>query len=422
MKALNFFFFLFAFAIIVVSCNKDEPTPTGTVMGVVTDGDSAEPLAAVRVVLFDANTNQPASPVITTLADGTFSFSLPGGSYYLRLSRQGYNEVPARGVTGLAFTITNDQTITRDVEMFQHNIADLGSISGRISGDIADPSGALVVIENGTIGYSTVSDVDGTYVIYNVPAGNYSIRPWRAGMDAPEKGTTITANAETSDVNFTVADDVLTQVSGSVTFLATSNKEVDVSLTHPVTGEAIPGLGTTTSSQNYEISNVPYAIYLARASYANDGIVMDPDWIVKNGEPFVTVQGGPAVRDFSVTGSANLVSPTNEASSTIPVAVSATPTFTWEAYPSSTDYVIEVTDANGQLIWGGFNEARTEKNIVILASQTSIVYNSDGLATQELVSGRNYRWRIYASKDANNASGWILISSSEEQRGLIAVE
>ena len=104
------------------------------------------------------------------------------------------------------------------------------------------------------------------------------------------------------------------------------------------------------------------------------------------------------------------------------MAVSATPTFTWEAYPSSTDYVIEVTDANGQLIWGGFNEARTEKNIVILASQTSIVYNSDGLATQELVSGRNYRWRIYASKDANNASGWILISSSEEQRGLIAVE
>ena len=120
------------------SCNNDEPTPTGIVMGYVTDVSSSDSLSNARVVLFDANTNQPATPVIITLEDGAYSFSLPGGSYYLRVSAQGYEEVPAPGVPGLAFTVTNGQTTQQDVEMKPLTATDLGWISGRISGEIAD--------------------------------------------------------------------------------------------------------------------------------------------------------------------------------------------------------------------------------------------------------------------------------------------
>ena len=128
-----------------------------------------------------------------------------------------------------------------------------------------------------------------------------------------------------------------------------------MALTHPITEETIPGLSTQTSSSSYSIVAVPDELYLARASYMNDGVVMDPDWIVKNGEPFVTVSGANATRDFSVTGAAKLVSPNNDASSTIPVSSIAIPTFEWTKYAATSDYVIEVQDANGNVIWGGFS-------------------------------------------------------------------
>jgi hypothetical protein len=52
-----------------------------------------------------------------------------------------------------------------------------------------------------------------------------------------------------------------------------------------------------------------------------------------------------------------------------------------------------------------------------------VQYNFDGTASiAELVPGRIYKWKIYASKnDVNSATGWTLISASEDQLGLIKV-
>lgn len=150
--------------------------------------------------------------------------------------------------------------------------------------------------------------------------------------------------------------------------------------------------------------------------------MMDPDWIVKFGEPFVTVASNTVTRDFSVTGAINVISPTNAPTSTFPLEITTTtPTFQWDTYPSTTDYVIEVRDANGSLIWGGFSTDWTTKNIVIPSSQQSIVYNSDGNATESLAAGKTYRWRIYASKDVGGGPSWDLISVSEEQMGLFII-
>jgi hypothetical protein len=110
---------------------------------------------------------------------------------------------------------------------------------------------------------------------------------------------------------------------------------------------------------------------------------------------------------------------------TVPVEVSTTtPTFKWSAYPSTSDYVIEVTDATtGAVIWGGFtNTAGTITKNIVLANP-SVIYNSDSKAKANLVSGKVYRWRVFASKnDAQQATGWKLISASEDQMGLIKIQ
>ena len=412
--------------VLLSSCNDDEdvaPAPTtGVVTGVVSNALTASLLADVRVILYNANSNEPTGQVDLTDANGAYSFTNAGDNYYVKTSTQNYEDVPARGLSGLAFTITNGSTITHNVEMYESTNTNNGAISGQLTSSDIDVDGALVVASNGTIGFSTISDSIGNYTIYNVSADNYNVKAWRGGLESTEESVVVTASTVTENVNLSVNGVSGSTVSGSVTFLATSNSEVDVSLTHPESEESIPGLTTITIGRSYSISGVSNETYLARASYSNDGIVMDPDWIVKNGEPFVTVSGAGTTRDFSVTGAVTLDAPTNAANSTIPVETNATPTFSWTSYSSSSDYVIEVTDANGNLIWGGFNSDWTVKNIVIPSSENSIIFNSDGNASSSLEIGKVYRWKIYASKNSSQSpTGWELISVSEEQRGLIVI-
>ena len=414
---------LFVMSIFILSCNKDEePAPTG-VNGIVTDGSSLEVLSGVRVILFDANTNQATDNIATTDVDGVYSFTVPAGNYYITLTKQGYNDIPTRGVSALPFTITSESILDNPVEMFSNGLSNIGWISGKLTSSDASIAGSLVVATNGSNGYSTISDNEGNYVIYNVPAATYAVKAWKKEVNSPEVSAVVTIDTETTDVNLAVTLTTGATVTGAVTFLATANIEVDVALTHPVTQEAIPGLSTITTNGSYSLPSAPDGEFLARASYANDGVVMDPDWIVKNGEPYVTVNGGDATRDFSVTNAVTLTSPTNEAASSNPVTTSSTPTFTWVGYSSTTDYVIEVSDENGNVIWGGFNVDWTVKNITIPSAETSIMFNSDSNATEALMSGKVYRWRVYASKDNQQSlTGWELISVSEDQQGLIIIE
>ena len=173
------------------------------------------------------------------------------------------------------------------------------------------------------------------------------------------------------------------------------------------------------------LSGVPNGTYLARASFQNDSRVMDPDWIIKFGEPFVTVNNDTVSRPFSITDAVSLVSPTNDSTTAEPLVISTTtPTFAWLKYPSSDEYVVEVINSNGVAIWGGFNNDFTVRNVVLPAAQdtNTVVFNFDGSASEALQSGGTYRWKIYASKDSQEPLGWRLISVSEDQRGLIRVE
>ena len=409
----------------LAGCSKDEPVAppaTGVLAGRVTDATSSSPLSSVRITLFDALTNNPLV-TFTTMGDGAFRFDLPPGSYYVRLARQGFEPVPPRDMSPLPGTVIAGATSDNSYQMFPSSLSNGGAISGKVtSGGKAMP-GVLVVAESGTTSLSGLSDQAGDYFVYNLGPGTYSVRAWVAGYSSAIDTVEVTAGTEHTGVALSLTAGQVGTVSGHITFLSTTNAEVDVALMNPATHEVVPGLTSVTTGGNYSIVNVPFATYIARATYRNDGKVMDPDWIVKNGEPFVSVAAASVARDFSVTGGTLLTSPTNTAASTQPVDVRVQGlAFTWSQYASADNYVIEVTDQSGRVIWGGFRNDWTIRNNILPKTQTSISFNSDGTATEPLVVGRVYRWKIYVSKnDSQEPLGWKLISTSEDQQGLFRI-
>ena len=412
--------------LMVAGCKDDEPV-LSYVAGSVIDAETLSGVEGVDVVIFDANTNAPIGRSGITDVEGNYNIQLDPGSYYAKLAKQGYESFPPRSITPIAFTINAEQTTEQHYELTPLNGDNLGWITGMALEGENGVAGALMVAVSGATGYSTVSNSDGSFTIYNVPAGTMTLKAWLMGYSSEETLVTVEAGVEAT-VNVPMEGGATGVVSGQVRHLAAENIDVDVALIHPVTNETIPGLSGTTSTDNYELTGVSNGTYLARASYQNDNRVMDPDRIAKFGEPEVVMTGGTVTIDFDVTGSVTLTSPTNEATTTEPLVIAETaPMFTWAPYSSSSDYIIEVVDAaSGQVVWGGFSGEGdlTEKNIIIPSNTTTVEYNYDGTATiAALESGRIYRWRIYASKNDNNsATGWTLISSSEDQMGLIMIQ
>ncbi|ANQ49561.2 carboxypeptidase regulatory-like domain-containing protein [Flammeovirga sp. MY04] len=425
MKLLKFVLPLFIFSIIL-SCKKDDPAPTtGALSGIVTN-QSNQALENAKVIAFEATNNTPVADALTN-SEGYFKFDLSGGTYYVRISKQGYYENPRDGVTPIASQVDNgvETSVTYQLEAIENG--SFGWIQGKVTSQEQSVSGALVVATVNQTAYSGYSDGDGDFIIHNVPAGNYAVNAWKSGFNSNAINVSVTVDTATvgADINLSATESG--EVNGAITFLATNNGEIDVTLNHLITGEVIPGCFTNSENALYTISNVPNGTFEVRATYANDTYVVDPDWIIKNGIPTATINNNAVTQNFSVTGAVILNEPTNPIENTIPVEVeSTTPTFSWTAYSSTNDYVIEVSDVNGNIIWGGFSGEgdQVTKNIIIPKAQTSIQFNSDGNATiSALESGAIYRWKIYASKDdTKEATGWKLISSSEDQRGLIRVK
>ncbi|MCV9385793.1 carboxypeptidase-like regulatory domain-containing protein [Reichenbachiella ulvae] len=416
-------------ATILFSCKDDDDKgPTeGVVTGTVLALDDARSVQGVSVSAFFADNNEPTGVSTTTNADGVYSINLMPGTYYLRLAKLGFQEVPPVGVTAIPFTIVEGETVTLDYDLVASAVIDGGAISGTVSSDSEMISGALIIATDATgSSYSAVSDAEGNYTILNVPAGTYTVQAWLSGYNGQSADGTVEANSITGDIDILMTAGVSATLDGSVKFLATGNKAVDVSLIHPSTQQVIPGLSVSTEG-TFTMTDIPDGEYLARASYNNDTLVVDPDFIVKFGDPVVTVSGGAVtvtqgdatsgVLDFAVTNSVLLDNPSNTATEIVPVEVSAAGlTFTWKPYSSTSDYVVELLDINGNTIWGGFDNSGDIPVKVITTTSTSITY--DGPA---LLNGRTYRWKVYASKDDKSNGGWSLISMSEDQMGLIKI-
>jgi hypothetical protein len=418
--------------LVCISCGDPvEPDKNFTILaGRVLDAADSTGIAQANVIVYNANTNAPVTRTFTN-TQGYYKVDIDTGTYYLKVSAQTYNPSPPAGMDALPFEmLVGDTTVQYIYLDSSTQVATGGSISGIVTTPASTGIGGVLIVASNTAGtqsFSGTSGPNGFFILYNIEPGRYTLNGYLAEytQDTFVVSLTVTANV-TSENNVIILKPFTTvTLTGHLTFLASQNSQVDITLIHPTTREAIPGLSTVNemSGNTYQLTAIPVGSYIVWASYRNDGYVMDPDWIAKSGLPRITVTNTTTslVQDFSVTDAVIIVSPTNPPDTVQPVYImTSQPTFTWEAYPSAKEYIIEVSNSNGTIIWGGADSSGVVQHTQIPSSSTSTAFNFDNSASDSLRTGGIYRWKIYADNDAQQ-NIQQLISSSEGLLGLFKV-
>ncbi len=410
-------------SLLFYQCSEDnivEPDPTTVMQVIVKSSADSSVIAGANVVLYNANTGESVSRTFSG-NDGIAKFdNISAGNFYSRISAQGFNEVPQGSVNPVPFSVSSGQTFSQTYYMDELQ-GTFGKIEGTVTPNL---SGFLIVATSSGMNteYHTYSGPDGYFVLFNVPYESYAVDAIKSGyQSANQPQVTLSSGSSSASVQINVNQITGSTLTGKVTFLAAQNGIVDISLLDKISYSVVNGLtAMIDTSRDYAINNIPAGEYVAWASYENDDYVMDPDWIFKNpGALNVSFSTDtPKVRDFSVTGAINIVSPTNPANSITPaLADSVVPTFHWIAYPQTKEYIIEVRDINGNLIWGGFTASGEIRHSQIPKEWNSVEFNFDGSALLQLNSGEVYQWRIYSDDDATQ-NVQTLLSSSEDLMGL----
>ena len=417
---------------VFTNCNKDEDEapPMGWVEGIVSAASGGE-LEGAQIDIYLDN-GDPAGITTKTDASGYYKVELKPGTYTAIVNLQGYESSPPRGVIPIGFPVADNETKKKDYVLNASTVENSGWITGTVKSGSAGIGGVAVLATTNVKGeyYMGVSNSEGGFTIYNVPAESYSVKGWKQSYNSEATSASVSANAEIS-VSITISDGASGSLWGTVSSIGKTDYKgpVDVTLIDKETGVAIPGLSVMSNEHfDYEITGVPNGLYIARATFKNDKRVVDPDWIFKFGEPIVTINNARVEQAFSMTGAVLLTNPTNSEDDVTPIEeTSLTPTFTWSPYSSITDYAFELSTENGEIIWGGISGdyGSLVKEVLITSETYTMPTGGTIVGTKTapaLEVGRVYRWRIYASKNDTNATeGWKLISMSEDQMGLIKI-
>jgi hypothetical protein len=410
----------------------EESEPTGLQIIVLSAVDST-PVANPNIMLYDAEKNE----VLTQIYADTIYGCDANADFFVKVTAQGYNPLPPEYIAAVPFRALAEDTTS--VIYYMTPLAQTlpGQLQGHIYLNSVDSDktvgGLLIIAENSAdhSKYTAVSGPHGHFVLFNLPYGTYTLVSYREGYTQPDPVSSV-LNADTSakSVNLIVNKVTGGTLTGSVQCVATSGPAtVDVALLDSATFSTIPGLTVQTdASTNYTITNIPPGRYLAWASFKNDGYVIDPDDIFKHGYPMVTftASGGVQTRTFTITGAITLISPTNDADYVYPaMADSLVPLFSWKkesSYSSVKEYIIEVKDFNGNVMWGGYDRTTGAINHEQISQSVTVQkrYNFDQQNVPALVPGVIYQWKVYADDDAA-AGVQTLLSSSEDLMGLFMV-
>ncbi len=410
-----------------IGCSEDtpvEPPPSTSIDIIVRSSNDSSSIANANVVLYNANNGEAVSRGFT-IAGGHSAFeNVNSGNYFVRISAQGFNESPPGSISPVPFSVSTGQTHTR---IYYLDI--LQGTFGKIDGKVNPNLPGFLIVANlitSTSEHHTYSGPDGYFVLFNVPYGTYQVNALKSGYQSTNQPQ-VTLSSTSSSVNIQVTVNQVTGsiLTGNVTFLAVENGIVNISLLDEESLSVVNGLTTMIDmDKNYSVNKIPSGNYIAWASYDNDNYVMDPDWIFKNpGALRISFSlDTTKILDFSVTGAITIISPTNPPDSIIPdLADSVVPTFNWNVYPAAKEYIIEVRDISGNLIWGGFTETGEIRHSQIPKEWSSVEFNFDGSASSELQSGNIYQWRLYADDDATS-NVQTLLSSSENLMGLFFIQ
>jgi hypothetical protein len=403
----------------------------GTVLALADDS----PIEGALVQALDVN-GAPVGTSASTDASGAYVLTVPAprdmdgvpsdGIYTLRVQAQGYQEFPtairpalpldaASATSGDGeWVIDNPLTIVKLIAL-PGDVSLLGSIAGAIQA--ANPGGILVVAEGGATALTGFSDVNGQYVVFNVPAGSYTLRGYAAGVQISPTTTSLEAGERKTGVNLTGSSQPLSTVSGNIQIVnAPGGSQTSVVLAVESTfveslgrGSVPPGLRVGGVAGTFTINNVPDGRYVVLAAFENDGLVRDPDQTI-GGTEIVRIQvpdpsTGNVVslpEGFKVTAALAVVSPGADGPEQV---TSATPTLQWADDSSEEGYEIVVLDAFG-------NEMLRDQ-IGPVSGSSTVSYTYAGPA---LEAGMFYQFRATSLRDKNGVL--TAISSTEDLVGV----
>jgi hypothetical protein len=377
----------------------DEPTCVSpvTIQGRVFDLAEDVGIEGARIVALDAN-GAPRSSVAISDADGAYSLDIRLGRddegnpesvelVTLRVAAQGYQPFPKLPRPAIpidlgtaAFDEVEGEWIVRsaatDVGLvaLEGDVGLLGLITGRVElvdGFEAAVSGVLVVAEDGGVAVSTgITDGDGEFVLFNVPAGEPSVSGYAAGLNVVAESVTVPEGEEVSDVVLSASGEGLSAVTGNVEIVAaTCGTETSVILVTESTledllpgndafvrGEAPRGLRAGEVSTSFRIEGVPPGRYAVLAAFENDCLTRDPDQGIAGTELVIIDVPGDgndvAAGNFKVTEAIEIVDP---GATGMDVITEANPTFVFAKMPSIDYYELRMFDAFGDLVYEDLN-------------------------------------------------------------------
>lgn len=411
--------------------------PRVILRGTVQDGLSGEPIEGANVIALDAQ-GTAITPVAISNADGAYALKVPakrnddgspvdGLAVTLRASAQDYATFPGGLRTALpidldtaveadgAFTVDNALTV---IALLALPAGEQGrpAVRGVVNADDAADRGGVLVVAEGAVAASAVSDADGSFVIFNVGAGAYTVRGYAAGLQLVPVDITV-ADDDVDDVVLEPADTPTGSVSGSVQIVnASGSLSTSVVLVVASTfddtfvrgevprGLRAPGAGPPTVDGDFTIAGVPDGDYIVLAAFENDQLVRDPDESI-SGTDLVSVSvptGGERdvemPESFKITEALAVVKPGAEEPEVIDTP---TPDFVFADDSSEDSYRVVVFDAFGNETWSTTVEG------VSGSDDVTVPY-----AGPALQSGMVYQFRATSIKDGASKS------TTEDLRGV----
>jgi hypothetical protein len=297
------------------------------------------------------------------------------------------------------------------------------AIRGHVEGERG--SGSLVVAEGPSPAPMAVADADGAFVLFDVPAGEVTVRGYRQGLElAPVALDVGTDDVEGVVLAVTTDDaDAMAAVEGSVLLvdagggLATSVVLVPSSVYDPVfeRGPVPYGLRAPAPpeapsiSGAFAIAGVPAGRYHVLAAFENDQLVRDPDATIAGTQvQEIEVLAGQRIAlaaSFKVTRALAVVGPGADA----PEEVDGAPVFAWIDDASEDRYAIVVYDARGTEVWRDDALPR-----VTGGGRVEVPY-----AGPPLVSGMIHQFRVTSWSDGPQGS--TALTRTEDLRGVFMV-
>jgi hypothetical protein len=396
----------------------------------VFDLASKAAIEGAHVVARDAN-NAAVSGVAVTDAEGFYKLQVPNprtpdgallpsnvtmradAAAYLTFPKSPRQAVPIDTSMASGDPPNLDTPATDIALIALSDSAGLGSIAGVVHGD--SPRGTLVVAGGSPQtggGVTGIADFDGSYTVFNVPAGSVAVHGYKVGVQLDFATADVRAGELTEGIDLAVLGEATAVVSGKIeTVNPGDGNETSIILAVDETfdptfasAEAPPGLRVAGISGDFAIEGVPDGNYVVLAAFENDFLVRDPDTSIAGTDiVHITVAGGSMAIDqsFKITGSLDVVSPDAEQ------VVSGTPSFVWVDDSGEDHYEIVVYDAFGNLVW-----ERTDIPGVSGDKNVTVAY--DGPA---LEAGLLYQFRATSIKLSGSP-----LSRTEDLRGVFVYQ